>query len=98
IAMGSGTDVAIEAGDIVLMKNNPLDVARALELSRQTMKKIRQNMFWALAYNVLGIPVAAGILYPFTGILLSPILAGGAMALSSVSVVTNSLLLRSAKI
>jgi P-type Cu+ transporter len=94
IAMGSGTDVAMEAGNIVLMRNDLLDVPKSIKLSKQTMSKIRQNMFWALFYNVLGIPIAAGILYPFTGWLLSPIIAGGAMALSSVSVVTNSLLLK----
>ncbi|MBI1968787.1 copper-translocating P-type ATPase, partial [Candidatus Woesearchaeota archaeon] len=94
IAMGSGTDVAMETGNIVLMKNSLLDVPRAIKLSRLTMSKVKQNMFWALIYNVLGIPIAAGVLYPFTGWLLSPILAGGAMALSSVSVVTNALLLR----
>ncbi|MBT3406004.1 copper-translocating P-type ATPase [Candidatus Woesearchaeota archaeon] len=94
IAMGSGTDVAMESGNIVLMKNDLLDVPRAIRLSRLTMAKIRQNMFWALFYNCLGIPIAAGILYPFTGWLLSPVIAGGAMALSSVSVVTNSLLLK----
>ncbi|MGV8150857.1 MAG: heavy metal translocating P-type ATPase [Candidatus Woesearchaeota archaeon] len=98
IAMGSGTDVAMETGNIVLMKNNLLDVPKAIRLSRMTMKKIRQNMFWALFYNVLGIPIAAGILYPFTGWLLNPIIAGGAMALSSVSVVSNSLLLKSKKL
>jgi P-type Cu+ transporter len=94
IAMGSGTDVAMETGNIVLMRNDLLDVPRAIRLSRSTMAKIRQNMFWALFYNVLGIPIAAGLLYPLTGWLLSPIIAGGAMALSSVSVVTNSLLLK----
>ncbi|MBI4440548.1 copper-translocating P-type ATPase [Candidatus Woesearchaeota archaeon] len=94
IAMGSGTDVAMETGDIVLMRNDLLDIPKAITLSKNTMAKIRQNMFWALFYNVLGIPVAAGVFYPWTGWLLSPMIAGGAMALSSVSVVTNSLLLK----
>lgn len=98
IAMSSGTDVAIESGGIVLMKNDPSGVAKAIRLSKQTMGKIKQNMFWALFYNALGIPVAAGVLYPYTGWLLTPIIAGGAMAFSSVSVVTNSLTLRYKKI
>jgi Cu+-exporting ATPase len=94
IAMGSGTDVAMETGDIVLMKDDLRHVSKAIKLSRMTMAKIRQNMFWALFYNTLGIPIAAGLLYPWTGWLLNPMIAGGAMAMSSVSVVSNSLLLR----
>ncbi|MDP7282439.1 MAG: heavy metal translocating P-type ATPase, partial [Candidatus Undinarchaeales archaeon] len=98
IALGSGTDVAMETGNIVLMQDDLLDVAKSIKLSQSTMRKIKQNMFWALFYNTLGIPVAAGVLYPFTGWLLSPILAGAAMAFSSVSVVTNSLLLKKLKL
>lgn len=98
IAVGSGTDVAMESGSIVLMKNDPMDIARAIKLGRATMDKIKQNMFWALIYNVLGIPIAAGILYPTYGILLSPIIAGGAMAFSSVSVVLSALMLRRIKL
>ncbi len=98
IAMGSGTDVAMETGNIVLMRNSLLDVSRAIKLSRLTMSKIKQGMFWALVYNILGIPVAAGVLYPFTGTLLNPIIAGAAMALSSVSVVANALLLKTKKL
>ena len=94
IAMGSGTDVAIESGDIVLVKQDLRDVVTAIDLSRYTMKKIKQNLFWAFFYNVLGIPIAAGALYPLTGFLLSPVIAGAAMAFSSVSVVSNSLLMR----
>jgi len=98
IAMGSGTDVAMDTGNIVLMKDDLLDVPRAIKLSRMTMAKIKQNMFWALFYNTLGIPLAAGVLYPFTGWLLSPVIAGAAMAMSSVSVVSNSLLLKRKKL
>jgi len=98
IAMGSGTDVAMETGNIVLMKNDLRDVPKAIKLSKMTMTKIKQNMFWALFYNVLGIPIAAGVLYSSTGWLLSPIIAGAAMAFSSVSVVLNSLLLRGQKL
>lgn len=98
IAIGSGTDVAMETGSVVLMKSDPMDAVRAIRLGRATINKIKQNMFWALVYNILGIPIAAGILYPTYGILLSPIIAGGAMALSSVSVVTSALTLRWVKI
>jgi Cu+-exporting ATPase len=97
IVMSSGTDVAMESGDIVLMKNSLMDVVSAINLSNATLRKIKQNMFWALIYNLIGIPVAAGALYSL-GITLNPMIAGGAMALSSVSVVTNSLLLNRAKI
>ena len=94
IAIGSGTDVAMETGDIVLIRSDLIDVVAAIQLSRRTMTKIRQNLFWALGYNTAGIPIAAGILYPFFGILLNPIVAAGAMALSSVSVVSNAALLK----
>jgi P-type Cu+ transporter len=94
IAIGTGADVAIEASDITLIRGELAGVERALTLSRKTMRTIRQNLFWAFAYNALGIPVAAGALYPFIGWLLSPVLASAAMALSSVSVVSNSLRLR----
>jgi len=97
IAIGTGTDVAIEASDITLIRGELAGVEKALALSRKTMRVIRQNLFWAFAYNALGIPVAAGVLYPFTGWLLSPVLASAAMALSSVSVVSNSLRLRQVK-
>ncbi|HZB44707.1 MAG TPA: heavy metal translocating P-type ATPase [Pyrinomonadaceae bacterium] len=94
IALGTGTDIAIEASDITLVRGSLRGVVTAISLSRRTMRVIKQNLFWAFVYNTLGIPVAAGLLYPFTGWLLSPVLASAAMALSSVSVVANSLRLR----
>ena len=94
IAVGAGTDVAIEASDITLMREDLAAVPQAIRLSAETMKVIRQNLFWAFVYNVVGIPVAAGVLYPFFGIFLNPEFAAAAMALSSVSVVSNSLRLR----
>ena len=94
IAIGAGTDVALEASDITLMTNDLRSVPAAIKLSFQTMKVIKQNLFWAFFYNSLGIPIAAGILYPFFGILLNPVFAAAAMAMSSVSVVSNSLRLR----
>ena len=96
LAIGTGTDVAIEAADVVLMSGDLAGVANAFEISRATLRNIKQNLFWAFAYNVLLIPVAMGLLYPVWGVLLSPGLAAGAMALSSVFVITNALRLRSA--
>jgi Cu+-exporting ATPase len=95
MAMGSGTDVAVEAADIALMRGDLHAVADAIALARRTMRTMKQNLFWAFVYNVVGIPVAAGVLYPAFGLLLSPIIASAAMAFSSVSVVSNSLRLRS---
>ena len=94
IAIGSGSDVAIEAGDIILIKDDLRDVVSALGLSRYLLRKIKQNLFFSFFYNSLSIPIAAGLLYPFTGFLLNPLIAGAAMAFSSVSVVANSLLIR----
>jgi len=98
IAIGSGTDVAMEASDITLIKDDLMGVAKAIDLSKKTIKIIKQNLFWAFAYNTAGIPIAAGLLYPFLGILLNPIFASAAMAFSSVSVVSNSLRLRRFKL
>lgn len=97
-AIGSGSDIAIESADIVLMKNDLTDVSRAVNLSRMTIRNIKQNLFWAFFYNTLGIPIAAGVLYPAFGLLLSPMIAALAMSLSSVFVVTNALRLRGKKL
>ncbi len=97
IAIGSGTDVAMESADIVLMKSDLMDVPTAIQLSKSTIRNIKQNLFWAFGYNVLGIPVAAGLLYAFGGPTLNPIFAAAAMSLSSVSVLTNALRLKGFK-
>jgi len=94
IAIGSGTDVAVESADIVLIRSDLIDIPRAINLSRRTIRTIRQNLFWAFGYNVLGIPIAAGLLYLFGGPLLNPIFAAAAMSMSSVSVLTNALRLK----
>jgi Cu+-exporting ATPase len=94
IAMASGTDIAADAADVTLMRSDLAGVRQALTLARRTMKTMKQNLFWAFIYNVIGIPIAAGVLYPATGLLLNPVLASAAMAFSSVSVVMNSLRLR----
>ena len=98
IAMGTGTDVAIEAADITLINKDLSSVSSAVELSKKTMRTIKLNLFWAFGYNIILIPVAMGALYPFFGILLNPIFASVAMASSSISVVSNSLLLKKVKI
>jgi Cu+-exporting ATPase len=94
IAMGSGTDVAIESAAITLVKGDLRGIVRARALSTATMRNIRQNLFFAFVYNVIGVPLAAGVLYPFFGLLLSPIIASAAMTFSSVSVIGNALRLR----
>jgi len=94
IALGSGTDVAMETGEIILIKDDLRDVVTAIDLSKFTLKKIKQNLFWAFFYNIVSIPIAAGVLYPFTGWLLNPAIAAAAMAFSSVSVVSNALLMK----
>jgi len=94
VAIGSGTDVAMESADIVLMHSDLRDVPTAIQLSKATIRNIKQNLFWAFGYNTVGIPVAAGVLYIFGGPLLSPVFAAAAMSLSSVSVLTNALRLK----
>ena len=98
IAMGTGTDVAKQSAGVTLVKGELPAISKAIHLSRATMRNIRQNLFFAFIYNALGIPIAAGLLYPFFGLLLSPILAGAAMSLSSVSVISNALRLRHTKL
>jgi len=98
IAMGTGTDIAIESAGVTLVKGDLMAIARARKLSRATMANIRQNLFFAFVYNAAGVPIAAGVLYPLFGILLSPMIAAAAMALSSVSVIGNALRLRQLRI
>ena len=96
--MGTGTDVAMQSAGVTLVKGDLRGIAKAIRLSRATMRNIRENLFFAFLYNALGIPLAAGVLYPFVGLLLSPMIAGAAMSLSSVSVITNALRLRRVKL
>ena len=98
IAMGTGTDIAMESGGVTLLKGDLEGILRARKLSQATMRNIRQNLFFAFLYNSIGVPIAAGVLYPVFGLLLSPILAAAAMSFSSVSVITNSLRLRKVKL
>jgi Cu+-exporting ATPase len=98
IAMGTGTDVAMESAGVTLVQGDLRGILRARRLSRRTMRNIRQNLFFAFVYNALGVPVAAGVLYPVFGLLLSPMIAAAAMSLSSVSVIGNSLRLRTAEV
>jgi Cu2+-exporting ATPase len=96
IAIGAGTDVAVETGDVILMKSDPADVLDAIRLSKATVRKMKQNLFWAAIYNVIAIPIAAGALYPTLGLMLRPELGALAMSASSITVVSNALLLRRA--
>ena len=98
IAMGTGTDVAMQSAGVTLVKGDLRGIVRAIGLSRATMRNIKQNLFWAFVYNSLGVPIAAGVLYPVFGLLLSPMLAAAAMSFSSVSVIANALRLRRAKL
>ena len=98
IAMGTGTDVAMESAGVTLVKGDLRGIVRARRLSRATMRNIRQNLFFAFVYNALGVPIAAGVLYPVFGLLLSPMIASAAMSLSSVSVIANALRLRRARL
>jgi Cu+-exporting ATPase len=98
IAMGTGTDVAMESADVTLVKGDLTGIVRARRLSRATIRNIRQNLFFAFVYNALGVPIAAGVLYPFFGLLLSPMIAAAAMSFSSVSVIANALRLRNVRI
>jgi len=98
IAMGTGTDVAMESAGVTLVKGDLRGIVRARRLSKATMRNIRQNLFFAFVYNTVGVPIAAGLLYPFFGILLSPIIAAAAMSFSSVSVISNSLRLKRVKL
>ena len=97
MAIGSGTDVAKETGDVILIKDDLRDVVVALEVAKATMRKVKQNLFWAFIYNVLGIPLGAGLFYPFVALVISPELAGLLMAVSSVTVTLNTLLLKGFK-
>ena len=98
IAMGKGSDIAMDVAKVTIISSNLEKIADTIGLSRHTVRTIRQNLFWAFIYNVIGVPVAAGVLYPINGFLLNPMIASAAMAMSSVSVVTNSLRLRKAKL
>jgi Cu2+-exporting ATPase len=98
IAMGKGTDIAMDVAKMTLISSDLMSIPKAIVLSRKTVRVIRQNLFWAFIYNLIGIPIAAGLLYPVNGFLLNPMIAGAAMALSSVSVVSNSLRLKYAKL